>query len=105
MLNEITLLESIGSNAALRYATASQLAQRLDDEQASEVFRKAAINADGASLRRALAANCQSDIPSSTQITQMAWRDEAFAVQVVQMAWREEACSIQVMQLAWREEV
>ncbi|MGN6235069.1 hypothetical protein [Dyella sp.] len=91
MLNEITLLESLGSNAALRYATTSQLAQRLDEEQVSEVFREAAINADGASLRRALAANRLPVTQNSTQISQIPWCDEGFAVQTTQMAWREDA--------------
>jgi hypothetical protein len=46
MSDTIELLEAIGTNAALRYASAEELAQALEQVDASEALRAAAMAGD-----------------------------------------------------------
>ena len=54
MTDTIDLLEMIGSDASLRYASADELNSVLEPTQASPEFEKAVVLGDGAPLRRML---------------------------------------------------
>lgn len=54
MLDTIDLLETIGQNAALRYASAEELAQALTGTDASDALKLATASGDTAPLAEAL---------------------------------------------------
>lgn len=65
MTDTIELLETIGRDASLRYASAGELGAALASAQASDGLRLAATSGDGAQLRAELNIQQEPQVPQS----------------------------------------
>ncbi|MGN6283266.1 hypothetical protein [Frateuria sp.] len=63
MSNTIKLLETISANAALRYASMTQLAGALEGANASSAFKRAACSGNGSALLEDFGTRCTSFRP------------------------------------------
>ncbi|MGN2245568.1 hypothetical protein ACFWZ3_02630 [Frateuria sp. GZRR35] len=75
MSNTIELLETIGGNAALRYASTAQLAGVLERADASSALRRAICSGNGSALLEDFGHKAMHLVQATPQITQMIWRE------------------------------
>lgn len=75
MSNTIELLETIGGNAALRYAPAAQLVGALERANASAALTRAICSGNGSSLLEDFGPKAMHLLQAAPQITQMMWRE------------------------------
>ncbi|MGN2245567.1 hypothetical protein ACFWZ3_02625 [Frateuria sp. GZRR35] len=74
MSNTIKLLETISANAALRYASMTQLAGALEGANASSAFKRAACSGNGSALLEDFGTKMHL-VQASPQVIQMVWRE------------------------------
>ncbi|GAB3793107.1 hypothetical protein [Dyella agri] len=77
MTDTIELLEAIGGDASLRYASADELKGVLEQAQASTEFEKAVASGNGASLRQMLGSMEVENVP------------QTHAVALLELDWSE----------------
>lgn len=79
MSNTIELLETIGGNAALRYASTAQLAGALEGVNASVALKRAICSGNESSLLEDFGHKAMHLVQASPQVTQMIWREALVA--------------------------
>lgn len=79
MSNTIELLETIGANAALRYASMTQLAGALEGANASSALKRAACSGNGSALLEDFGTKAMHLVQASPQVIQMVWREALVA--------------------------
>lgn len=79
MNNTIELLETIGGNAALRYASAAQLVGALERANASAALTRAICSGNESSLLDDFGHKTMRLVQATPQATQMVWRELATA--------------------------
>ncbi|MGN2245571.1 hypothetical protein ACFWZ3_02645 [Frateuria sp. GZRR35] len=78
MNNTIQLLETIGGNAALRYASSAQVMEALENAHASPALRNAVSSGNEASLLEDFGQKAMQAVQLIPQVVQMMWRGDGF---------------------------